>query len=432
VSLSLSVGPPTTEIQIGGSGFGARETVALSFDETPVGQATADGSGAFAGVEVEVPASAAPGVHAISATGESSGLSASGSFRVRTNWSMLGFGPQRRSENPYENVLGAGNVAGLHVHWSLLTGSVVRTSPAVASGKVYVPCANALCALDADSGALDWSYPTGATTSSPAAWGGTVFAACGSGLCALSASSGALLWSHAMGGIFGSPAVSAGVAYVVADRLFALSARTGALLWSYANGDAAASPAVSGGAVYVACAAGLCALDASTGALLWSAPYLFPGAGPEGSASPAVSGGVVYLSSGTDTGKGLLVALDAKTGALLWTYRIGHPFDSSPAISKGLVYAGTEDGQIWAIRIATGTRAWNSGVGGHVYSTPVLANGVLYVANAYGDSIVALNATTGGFLWRYRAGAATDASPAIADGTVYIGSDDHTIYAFGL
>src|SRR5215469_5758491 len=40
--------------------------------------------------------------------------------------------------NPYETVLGVGNVGGLHVKWKDIMGSSVSSSPAVVNGVVYV------------------------------------------------------------------------------------------------------------------------------------------------------------------------------------------------------------------------------------------------------------------------------------------------------
>jgi outer membrane protein assembly factor BamB len=58
--------------------------------------------------------------------------------------------------------------------------------------------------------------------------------------------------------------------------------------------------------------------------LLWSYPTGWTGS------SPAVSGGVVYV--GSDDGK--VYALDASTGAFKWSYTTGDPGHSSPSLSS--------------------------------------------------------------------------------------------------
>jgi outer membrane protein assembly factor BamB len=44
---------------------------------------------------------------------------------------------------------------------------------------------------------------------------------------------------------------------------------------------------------------------------------------------------------------GELYALDAETGAKLWSYPV-QVFASSPAVANGVVYIGSEDGELYA------------------------------------------------------------------------------------
>ena len=78
----------------------------------------------------------------------------------------------------------------------------------------------------------------------------------GENVFALNASTGALLWSYETGApLFSSPAVANGVVYVGADdgNVYALNASTGAKLWSFDTGCDVrhSSPAVANGVVYV-------------------------------------------------------------------------------------------------------------------------------------------------------------------------------------
>ena len=59
------------------------------------------------------------------------------------------------------------------------------------------------------------------------------------------------------------------------------------------------------------------------------------------------------------------------------------------------------------------------------------ANGVVYVGSNDGN-VYALNVTTGALLWSYQTGNVVFSSPAVANGVVYVGSDDGNVYAFGL
>jgi outer membrane protein assembly factor BamB len=97
-----------------------------------------------------------------------------------------------------------------------MSGFYSESSPAVGKGLVYVSCRLSLCALDAKTGVLAWSFPTSATVrSSPAVANGVVYFGNDQGdLYALDAGSGAYLWNYNVGGFLHSPAVVDGSMYV--------------------------------------------------------------------------------------------------------------------------------------------------------------------------------------------------------------------------
>ena len=140
--------------------------------------------------------------------------------------------------------------------------------------------------------------------------------------------------------------------------------------------------------------------------------------GPVGS-SAAVASGVVYV--GSDDGN--VYALNASTGALLWQYSIAA--ESSPAVASGVVYVSSEDGCVYALNAGTGTLFWRNCTGIRLASSPAVANGVVYVSLLTGN-VYALSASTGSRLWQYSTVAPNYmySSPAVADGVVYIGSGD--------
>jgi outer membrane protein assembly factor BamB len=178
--------------------------------------------------------------------------------------------------NPYETVLGVGNVGGLHVKWKDAFDYDVSSSPAVVNGVVYV-------------GSFDFNVH------------------------ALNASTGARLWSFQTGSyVSSSPTVANGMVYIGSqdNKVYALNASTGAKVWSYATGwHVDSSPAVANGVVYVGSLDNnMYALNATTGAKLWSYPTGYPV-----TSSPAVANGVVYF--GSDDGN--VYALNASTGVLL-------------------------------------------------------------------------------------------------------------------
>jgi len=60
-----------------------------------------------------------------------------------------------------------------------------------------------------------------------------------------------------------------------------------------------------------------------------------------------------------------------------------------------------------------------------------VANGVVYVGSL-DNNVYALKASAGAKLWSYTTGSLVGSSPAVANGMVYVSSWDNNVYAFGL
>jgi outer membrane protein assembly factor BamB len=339
--------------------------------------------------------------------------------------------------NPYETVLGVGNVGNLQVKWKNPIGTWLNpflSSPAVVNGVVYVGSSadRNVYALNASSGTKLWSFTTGdLVLSSPSVVNGVVYVGSGDdNVYALNASTGAKLWNYTTGGsVFSSPSVVNGMVYVGSydNNVYALNAGTGAKLWSFTTGGLVkSSPAVANGVVYVGSFDGnLYALNASTGAKLWSYPT-----GSYVASSPAVANGVAYVGSGDSN----LYALNASTGAKLWSYPTGsYVLSNSPAVANGVVFVtGFVSGIMYALNASTGAKLWSYNIGGQSFSAPAVANGVVYIGG--GDAnLYALNASNGAKLWSYSTETASS-SPTIVDGVVYIYAGDRSgntnVYAF--
>ena len=76
-------------------------------------------------------------------------------------------------------------------------------------------------------------------------------------------------------------------------------------------------------------------------------------------------------------------------------------------------------------------RKWSYATGGYAESSPAVANGVVYVGSA-DNNVYALKASTSTKLWSYTTGSHVGSSPAVANGVVYVGGDDFNVYAFSL
>ena len=140
--------------------------------------------------------------------------------------------------------------------------------------------------------------------------------------------------------------------------------------------------------------------------------------------SPAVSNGVVYFGSDDSN----LYAIDALKGKEKWRFQTGGTVDSSPAVSNGIVYVGSHDSNLYAIDALTGKEKWRFKTGNSVSSSPAVSNGVVYVGG--GDTnLYAIDAVTGKEKWRFQMGSWVSSSPAVSNGIVYVGSHDSNLYA---
>jgi len=70
------------------------------------------------------------------------------------------------------------------------------------------------------------------------------------------------------------------------------------------------------------------------------------------SRAEVAANGVVYFGSwSTDNS---VYALNASTGALLWKYKTGLNVKSSPTVTNGVVYVGSDDNNVYALNAING------------------------------------------------------------------------------
>lgn len=164
--------------------------------------------------------------------------------------------------------------------------------------------------------------------------------------------------------------------------------------------------------------------------------------------SPALAGGLVYAGSSD----GNFYAIDAQSGAQRWKFEVKSRVPSTAAIAGGMVYFTAYDGNAYALDAASGALKWKFQTAGerrfagkHLHGTqpvaetmpdpfdsylssPAVWNGAVYFGSGDGN-VYALDAASGALKWKFRTGDVVHASPAIADGTVFIGSWDSYFYA---
>ena len=130
----------------------------------------------------------------------------------------------------------------------------------------------------------------------------------------------------------------------------------------------------------------------------------------------ANSDNVIYANAGSS-----LVAFNIDPANLLWTKGMDNYSWGAPYVSNGIVYSGSWDGKLYAIR-TDGTPAWISTAFDFWAAQPIVHNGVVYAA-AW-EKLVALDAATGNIIWQSATpNGATITSPVgIGDGRIYVGT----------
>jgi outer membrane protein assembly factor BamB len=260
--------------------------------------------------------------------------------------------------------------------WNYPTGGVVISSPNVVNGAVYVGSSDSnVYALNASTGNIIWNFTstgpsepaaengiTGAFASSPAVANEVVYIGSSDGnVYALSAATGAKIWNYTTSKqplysfgnqIYSSPTVSDGIVYVgsVGGNIYALNASTGAKIWNYCtNPDrlygggyyhgVTASPAIANGIVYVGSVDGnIYALNLSSGKQIWAEKFF------RILSSVSVSDDVIYVGIANN-----VTALNATTGSQIWVFPTQNQINSSPTISEGVIYIGSQDGNFYAL-----------------------------------------------------------------------------------
>lgn len=119
--------------------------------------------------------------------------------------------------------------------------------------------------------------------------------------------------------------------------------------------------------------------------LLWK----FKTGGPVNS-SPVVTGGTVYV--GSDDHR--LYALNANNWGEKWEFEAGNRITTAPTIYRGNVYFSARDLKVYALDASTGVKKWEFSVDGWVNSPVIAFSDKIYVG-CYDNKIYILNALTG-------------------------------------
>ncbi len=177
-------------------------------------------------------------------------------------------------------------------------------------------------------------------------------------------------------------------------------------------------------------AVGLPAAGPPASPLLWTFPT-----GGEVNSTPAFANGVLFF--GSDDGN--LYALDAEGGSERWRLKCRGTVDGIITVNGGSagtdamatggrVYFGSGAYSISAADADTGKLLWSRKAAPGITVSPMLYGGYL-LFGANDKHIRAIEPATGEEVWRFRTGKAVAAAGAGCDSTVYFGCLDKNIYA---
>jgi len=271
---------------------------------------------------------------------------------------------------------------------------VFLSSPMIANGVVFIGSGDQqVYALDAATGALRWSFATGDVVhASPAFADGVVYiGSWDRNVYALDAATGRERWRYTTGndtviynqiGIASSAAIAEGLVFVGGrdGKFHVIDARSGAQRWVHNNngGWTIASPAVRNGVVYFPTSDGtrFKALDAATGAVkfdLQNKAVSF--------SSPALAGEVAFYG----TSDGYLNAVSLRDGSILARFQTdgskengARYTDSTGRMRTATMYPDrTLDGMMIGMRTMMTL--------GSVLSSPVVVGGVVYFGSTDGN-----------------------------------------------
>jgi outer membrane protein assembly factor BamB len=239
------------------------------------------------------------------------------------------------------------------VHWKFKTGDVVHATPVVADGTVYIGSWDSwFYALDAATGAVRWRFKTGEDPE-----------------------------VHNQQGLPSSAAVVNGIVYFGCrdGHLYAVDARTGVKKWDFSTEGAwvTSSPAVHQGIVYFGTGSNfrIHALDALTGR-----PVFMVQSDRAFFSSPAIAGNLLYI--GSSDGKVLAYRLPG--GEPAWVFQTP---ESARASAEYLAFRSAPRRDTVSVEPRFYERMvdrFERQLTGSMMASPVIANGVLYIGSVDG------------------------------------------------
>jgi len=202
------------------------------------------------------------------------------------------------------------------------------------------------------------------------------------------------------------------------------------VIWTFETGDdfvgaSAATVSLDDGLVFTSSNA-VYAFDIETGEEVW----VYKSDANMGFVAPlALADGVLY-AGGED---GSLYAFEPGSGDVIWQAELtdsGLPVNGGPLVEDGTIYVTAWDGNAYVVDAETGDVLGQQKLGGMSYGQPAFADGyVVMSAPSPSKGVMAIEAETGDEAWTFDTDGTVYTALAVADGVVYFGTDDGMLFA---
>jgi len=148
--------------------------------------------------------------------------------------------------------------------------------------------------------------------------------------------------------------------------------------------------------------------------------------------SAVIGGGRVY--AGSDDGG--LYALDARSGKAIWVFKTEDTIESSPLLLDGAIYVGASDGFLYKLD-AAGKVVWKYETGDRIlagvnWAAAPKGGEKWILVGSYDSRVHCVKASDGKAVWTYESESYVNGAPAVADGRVVFGGCDAAIHTVSL
>ncbi len=286
------------------------------------------------------------------------------------------------------------------INWSFKTNDKIYSKPIVTSDAVYFGSLDKhFYALDIETGAELWQFPTSATIQSNATIKGDT-----------------LLFESG-------------------NTLYCLNKETGEKIWEFASGEKASemidpwdyyhsSPYIDGNHVYFGSGTGdIYGLKIKNGEEIFHAQSINKAAVRT---TVLVSDSVIYFGDWN----GKVYAVDMASGKQKWVFSTfeNRPYSSFGAISSPIkkhgnkLFFGARNDHLFALNAETGEAEWTwvDGIGSWMSGEPVFIGDTLIIGGSDNHKIFAFNTQTGDLIWQTKLDYNIFSSPLIFEDYLYV------------